>query len=136
MPKLTGNDFARARPVHPHQWLWEPLESEPSFVLRAMFGTKAVYLDGRLMLCFCAGQEPWCGVLICTDQARHAGLQSSLPALTPHAILPKWLYLSESADTFEHDAAALVALARLRDPRIGVVPKPRKKSAKARRRPQ
>ena len=132
MPKPFEKSFAKARPVHPHGWLWEPLETEPSFVLRTMFGAKAVYLEGRLLFCFCAGQEPWHGMLVCTDHARHALLQSDFPELVPHSILPKWLYLPESADTFERTAARLVALARRRDGRIGVVPF-RKKPAKAAR---
>ncbi len=118
--------LARAKPVHPHQWLWEPLETEPSFVLRAMFGAKAVYLDGKLMLCFCASEEPWRGLLVCTDRDRQAALQADFPALAPHPILPKWLYLPESADAFERSAPRLVALVRRRDPRIGVVPQPKK----------
>ena len=118
--------LARAKPVHPHQWLWEPLETEPSFVLRAMFGAKAVYLDGKLMLCFCASEEPWRGLLVCTDRDRQAALQSDFPELSPHPILPKWLYLPESADAFERSAPRLVALVRRRDPRIGVVPRPQK----------
>ena len=55
-----------------------------------------------------------------------AALQADFPELTPHPILPKWLYLAESADSFERSAARLVALARRRDPRIGVVPRPKK----------
>ena len=27
------------KPVHPHAWLWEPLQAEVSFVSRSMFGT-------------------------------------------------------------------------------------------------
>lgn len=115
------------RRIHPHAWLWEPLESDPTFVLRSMFGAKAVYLSGRLMLCFCAREEPWRGALVCTDQARHVALTAEFPELIPHPILPKWLYLPESANSFESAAARLVALARQRDPRLGVVPKPRKK---------
>ena len=119
--------FAKVKPVHPHQWLWEPLESEPSFVLRAMFGTKAVYLDGRLLFCFCARDEPWRGVLVGTDRSHHASLLAEFPGLQPHPILPKWLYLPESAAAFERTAARLVAVARRRDARIGVTPKPKKK---------
>lgn len=125
LEKILG----RARPVHRHQWLWEPLKAEPGFVLRTMFGAKAVYLDGKLMLCFCAGEEPWRGMLVSTDHARHAALQAEFPGLTPHPILPKWLYLPETADRFERLAVRLVALARRRDPRIGVVPAPRKRPA-------
>lgn len=116
-----------ARPVHPHQWLWEPLEPEPSFVLRPMFGARAVYLDGRLLFCFCAREEPWCGVLIGTDRSHHAALQAEFPGIAPHPVLQKWLYLPESAPAFERAAVRLVALARRRDPRIGVVPPPRKR---------
>jgi hypothetical protein len=126
----------RVRHVHPHQWLWEPLEDDPTFVLRSMFGAKAAYLGGKLMLCFCASEEPWCGVLVCTDRAHHAALTAEFPELTPHPILPKWLYLPETADSFERTATRLVALARRRDPRLGVTPKPRKPrtAAKSRRR--
>lgn len=119
--------IGRAKPVHRHQWLWEPLESEPAFVLRTMFGAKAVYLDGKLMCCFCAGEEPWRGMLVSTDRTRHAALQAEFPELTPHPILPKWLYLPETADRFERIATRLVSLARQRDPRIGIVPSPKKR---------
>ena len=129
MRKSFERSFVKAKPVHPYQWLWEPLETDPGFVLRAMFGAKAVYLDGKLMLCFCASAEPWRGLLVCTDHARHAALRADLPELAPHAVLPKWLYLSESADTFERAGQRLVALARRRDPRIGVVPQPKKSKA-------
>lgn len=114
--------------VHRHAWLWEPLEAEAGFVLRAMFGAKAAYLDGKLMLCFCAGEEPWCGVLVCTSREHHAALQADFPLLAPHPILPKWLYLPESADAFERVASDLVRIARRRDPRLGVEPSARKRA--------
>lgn len=128
MKDSIGKSFGRAKSVHPHQWLWEPLEAEPSFVLRSMFGCKAVYLDGKIVLCFTARKEPWRGLLVATDHARHAALRADFPVLTPHPILPKWLYLPETADSFERVAATLVTLARRRDPRIGNVPKPKKRT--------
>ncbi len=118
---------AKIRQPHHHEWLWEPLETDATFVLRAMFGAKAAYLDGKLMLCFCAREEPWRGVLVATDRDRQTALRAEFPELTPHSILPKWLYLSESADNFESLATRLVVLARRRDPRLGVTPKPRKR---------
>lgn len=123
---------ARVTTEHPHRWLWEPLETDRTFVLRSMFGAKAVYLDGRLMLCFCAGEEPWHGVLVATDRDRQPALVAEFPVLSPHAILPKWLYLSAESDAFDRVAARLVSLSRRRDPRIGVEPKPKKKSRKQR----
>jgi hypothetical protein len=115
-----------ARRVHPYAWLWEPLESDPTFVLGAMFGTRVVYLAGRLVLCFAAREEPWRGVLVCVEREHHASLMAQFPSLSPHPILPKWLYLQEAGDGFERTAEKLVALAGERDPRIGIVPKPMK----------
>jgi hypothetical protein len=118
--------LGRVQPLHRHAWLWEPLESDPTFVLRSMFGAKAAYLDGKMMLCFCAREEPWAGVLVCTEREHHAALQAEFGDLKPHGILPKWLYLPESADSFEPVAERLVALTRKRDPRLGIIPKPKK----------
>jgi len=55
--------------------------AEASFVLGSMFGTKVVYLDGRLALCFSARTEPWRGVLVCTEREHHASLKREFPAL-------------------------------------------------------
>ncbi len=123
----TSDRVPLIRRPHRYEWLWEPLAGDPGFVLRAMFGAKAAYLDGKLMLCFSAGAEPWRGVLVCTEQAHHESLRAQFPVLAPHAILPKWLYLPESADEFEATAAALVRCARTRDARLGVLPKPRRR---------
>lgn len=129
-------NLGRVQRVHPHQWLWEPLEDDPTFVLRSMFGAKAAYLAGKLVLCFCAGEEPWRGVLVCTERAHHPALLAEFPELAAHPILPKWLYLPEAADQFERTGARLVSLALRRDPRIGVIPQPKKprSGAKSRRR--
>jgi hypothetical protein len=118
----------RAKPIHPYAWLWEPLESDRTFVLRSMFGAKAVYLDGKLMLCFCARDEPWHGVLVCTEQSHHESLLAEFPALVPHPVLPKWLYLPDAIGPFEKVATRLVLLAKLREPRLGVISHPKKKS--------
>jgi hypothetical protein len=118
---------AKVRQPHRYEWLWEPLEADATFVLRSMFGAKAAYLDGQLMLCFCAGDEPWRGVLACTSREHHPALLAEFPELKPHAILPKWLYLPETSEQFETVASKLVTLARRRDPRLGVTPKPRKR---------
>jgi hypothetical protein len=126
MPRRRASETTALRRPHRHEWIWEPLAEDPGFVLRSMFGSKVVYLDGRLVLGFCTGEEPWRGVLVCTDRERQAALRRDIPALTPHPILPKWLYLPESHDDFESIAAALVGLARRRDPRLGVSPRPRK----------
>jgi hypothetical protein len=128
--KRRAGEGGAIHKLHPYEWLWEPLTVEATFVLRSMFGAKAAYLDGKLMLCFMARDEPWRGVLVCTDRSHQPALLAEFPELKPHAILPKWLYLPESADRFENVAVALVGLARRRDTRLGVVPPPRKRRAK------
>jgi hypothetical protein len=115
-----------AKRIHPLAWLWEPLD-DPTFVLGSMFGTKVAYLDGLLMLCFISKEEPWRGMLVCTERGQHASLMKEFKRLAPHPVLGKWLYLSESADDFERSGAALVEAARRRDPRIGILPGRKKK---------
>src|SRR5581483_8598812 len=114
--------FGKPAIVHPYAAYWEPLQDGPTFVLRSMFGTKAVYWQGRIVLCFAARKEPWRGVLVATERAHHAALRAQLPALGPHPILPKWLYIAESSDKFESTVQRLVELVRRGDPRIGVTP--------------
>ena len=129
-PAMDRPRFDRIRRPHRHAWLWEPLEADPSFVLKSMFGLKVVYLDGRLMLCFAAKDEPWRGVLVCTAHEHQAALIAEFPALAQHPVLPKWLYLPESHRDFERLAGRLIALSRRRDPRIGVLPKPKRRRAR------
>ena len=92
-----------------------------------MFGGKAVYLDARMQLCFFAKEEPWRGMMVCTDRSLQAALRGEFPALSPHPVLPKWLYLPEASDDFERVGQRLVTLALRRDPRIGVAGFIRKK---------
>jgi len=112
---------------HPYQWLWEPLEDDPTFVLRPMFGGKAAYLDGKLMLYFTAGEEAWRGVLACTDRVHMRRCWRSFPSCRRIRSFRSGLYLPESADRFESVAERLVSLARRRDPRLGVSPQPKKR---------
>lgn len=116
---------AKTAVVHPFAWVIEPLENEPTLVVRPMFGGKAVYLHGRFVLYLTAKAEPWRGVLVPTLREHHASLITDCPALREHSILRKWLYLPESAATFERDAGWLVGRARARDPRIGIEPQQR-----------
>jgi hypothetical protein len=126
--------ISRITKIHPHAWLWEPLENDPAFLLRPMFGGRAAYLSGRLALFFLARpDEHWRGVYVCVERGHHAALMREFPELAPHSVLTKWLYLPESHNRFETVAARLVELARRRDPRIGVLPQAKrgKKAAPA-----
>ena len=112
-----------AQPIHPLLYLIEPLENEPTLLVKAMFGGKAIYVGGRFVLYLAARPaEPWCGVLCPTEREHQTSLMADRPALAPHPILPKWLYLPESSAHFEADAAWLIARIRQRDPRLGIEP--------------
>lgn len=112
----------QTKPANRHLWLIEPLESDPAYLLKSMFGTKTVYLEGRLVLCLADKGEPWRGVLVPMEREHHDAVIADFPALAPHPILPEWLYLPETADSFETDAQSLVRRIKQRDLRIGIIP--------------
>jgi hypothetical protein len=116
----------KSKPEHPLQWLTEPLTEEPTFQLKAWFGGRTLTLHGRHHLVLTTQGEPWQGVLVCTSHEHHASLLADFPALVRHPILGKWLYLSEAVETFERDARRLVQCVRAHDPRLGILPSPRK----------
>ncbi|HEX2862156.1 MAG TPA: hypothetical protein VHN79_10975, partial [Lacunisphaera sp.] len=99
---------------------------EPTFVFKSWFGGRSIMLRGKHQLFLATQGEPWQGVLVCTFHEHQPSMRAEFPALKPHPILGKWLYLPETAETFERDALRLVRLARAGDPRLGVGPSPRK----------
>lgn len=120
-----------AKPPHPLEWLAEPLLDDPGFEMKSWFGGRTLMLDGKHQLFLSTQGEPWQGVLVCTFHEHQASLLAEFPALRQHPVLGKWLYLPESAETFERDAKRLVQLARKRDPRLGVESSARKKKRAA-----
>lgn len=107
-------------------WVLDALERDPTFVHKRMFSADAAYIDGRLCLTAGDREEPWNGMLVCTSQAHHASLIEQMPALRPHPVLGKWLYLSQADPAFESIVEQVTALVLARDPRIGVEPKPKR----------
>jgi len=107
---------------HPLLWIAEPLQDDPSYLDKAMFGGRAVHFGGRFVLFLSWGEEPWRGVLVPTEREHHPSLIAEFPTLAPHPVLGKWLYLPEVSPTFEDDVRRLVALVRRLDPRLGVIP--------------
>ncbi|WP_221030358.1 hypothetical protein [Actomonas aquatica] len=110
-----------AKRLNRHLWVVEPLEEDPTFLLKSMFGGKAAYLHGKFVLFLADREEPWRGVLVPTEREHQASLIEDCPALAPHPILPKWLFLPEESDSFETDARWLVRRAQARDERVGII---------------
>ncbi len=123
----------KQRPVRQNSLLWilEPLERDANYTHRKMFGCDAAYLDGSLYLVVADRDEPWNGVMVCTSHERQEALMSEVPGLVPHPELGKWLYLPQADEQFEARATHLVELALARDPRMGVVPKPKSRRRKS-----
>lgn len=111
-------------------WIFEPFERDATFIRKRMFGCDAAYLDGMLCLVAADREKPWNGLLVCTSQERHAALVDAIPALKPHPVLGKWLYVAQEHPDFETVAQQLTALVLARDTRIGVEPKPRRSRSK------
>jgi hypothetical protein len=112
-------------------WIFDAFERDSTYICRRMFGCDAAYIDGLLCLVAADRGEPWNGLLVCTSQERHAALIEEMPALQPHPVLGKWLYVSQDDPAFEIIAQRMTALVLARDQRVGVEPKPRKRRRKS-----
>jgi hypothetical protein len=118
-PELSDDPFARLR-RHRYGSLLEDLTEEPTLLVSTMFGCVTCYLHGLLVLGLAEKRPPWRGILVPTVKEHQAALRAELPDLVVHSVIGKWLYLPESAPTFEESAAVLVRMARTGDPRLGV----------------
>ena len=115
----------KAKAKNPLLWVFESLEDDPRYFRRKLFSFDAAYFDNKLYLAVAAGEEPWNGLMVCTAHNHQASLRRQFPQLTPHQVLGKWLYLSQTHAEFESVALELAELARRRDPRLGVESKAR-----------
>src|SRR5512139_435566 len=100
---------------NPLLWVVDSIMEEPSYVDRAWFGCRAIYLYGRLMLVLCSGEEPWNGLLIPTDHPFHNAIRNDFNTVKQHPVLKKWLYLPEASEDFETVAVAIVEVIRMSD---------------------
>jgi len=111
-----------------HEWIFESFTSHRTFFTKRMFGGLAAYLFERQMLVLVeptkTGRWTWHGVLVCTDHPHHASLQTEFPALAPHTILRKWLFIDSTHEDFQSTMEAVAACIARNDPRFGVVPNP------------
>lgn len=108
-------------------WIFDAFERDETFIHKRMFGSDAAYVGGLLCMIAADRESPWDGLLVCTSQDHHASLMEDMPALRPHPVLGKWLYVPQSDPSFEAVAHAMTARVLAGDARIGVEPKPRKR---------
>jgi len=109
------------------EWIFDAFASHPTFFTKRMFGGLAAYLFGRQMLLLVeptkSGRWTWRGVLVCTDYSHHASIQAEFPALSPHEILRKWLFIDSAGEEFESTMEAVAKLISTNDPRFGIQPR-------------
>ena len=118
-------------PPNSYRPLAEDLLCLPGAELKRMFGAEAIYVEGLMLLVLADKEPPWNGLLFPAERENHAAILDEFGYLVPHAVLPKWLYLSADQDHFEARAQPLLACLLNRDERFGVIPKPKKRKKPA-----
>jgi hypothetical protein len=109
---------------------------------RPMFGCTAVYVGEKIVFILRDKKnDDDNGVWIATTKAHHGSLRGVLPNMRSIAVLGTgetgWQILPLDTEDFEGSALRACALVRAADPRIGKVPKPKKKKReKAPRKPK
>jgi hypothetical protein len=106
-----------------HEWILDAFVDHRTFFTKRMFGGLAAYLFERQMLLLVeptkSGRWNWHGVLVCTDNEHHASIQAELPALKPHQVLRKWLFIDSTHKDFESTMEAVAKHVARNDPRFG-----------------
>ena len=110
-----------------NEWILDAFAGRSTFFTRRMFGGLAAYLHARQMLLLVepttTGRWTWHGVLICTDYDQHASICAEYPALAPHDVLRKWLYIDSTHRKFESTMEAVAQRIAQNDRRFGIVPR-------------
>jgi hypothetical protein len=112
-------------------WIFKAFERDATRHSQADVGCDATYVDGLLCPVAADRDEPWNGLLVCTSQERHAALIEDMPALRPHPVPGKWLYVPQADPAFEDIAERMTSLVLSRDWHVGVEPKPRRRGGRA-----
>jgi hypothetical protein len=110
-----------------HEWIVEPFAEHQTFFTKRMFGGLAAYLWERQMLVLVeptkSGRWKWHGVLVCTSHEHHASIRAEFPALTPHRVLRKWLFIDSAHEDFESTMEGVAKRMVRNDLRFGVTPR-------------
>lgn len=101
--------------------------------VRPMFGAHAVYVGEKLVFIVRDKDDSDSGVWIGTEVQHHESLRKDFPNM--HSIyifetpVTAWQVLEKNDDDFEKNVNHLCDLILKGDPRIGKIPKPKKKKA-------
>lgn len=123
------------------KWL-EDLFTEDEYRRKAMFGGFAYYVGDKMVLATFEGTgsrtykrktypfELWNGCMFPVDHELQPQALERFSFLTPHPILPKWLYLPLETENFEELATEVLHQVLKPNSIWGSIPKPKKTSKK------
>lgn len=122
--------MAKLKKSIPFNFVLDYLFSADPFV-RPMFGCHSVYVDGKIVLALRDKDDEDSGVWIGTSKPFHESLKKEFPSMRSIRIFGPgtsgWQVLPKDADDFEESVLHLCDLVLKKDPRIGNIPKPKKK---------
>ena len=114
----------------PHEFILDylfPLEPQ----VKRMFGNHSIYIGPKIYLATRKSEKSPLddGIWIGTSVEHHASLKAQFPSIINLRIykIKKWLLLPVTVADFEEVAIKICELIKAGDPRIGVLPKPKKK---------
>lgn len=117
-----------------NEWILEAFDGHRTYFTKRMFGGLAAYLFERQMLVLVeptrTGRWTWHGVLICTDYPHHTSIRTEFPALVPHDVLRKWLFIATTHADFEATMEAVARRMTSNDSRFGIAPRSSKRSVR------
>jgi hypothetical protein len=122
----------RRRKTIPHEFVLDAMAAL-SPRTHPMFGCLAVYVEEKIVLILRdkAGETADNGVWLATTQEHHESLRCDFPNMRSIQVLGKkvtgWQLLPADAPDFEESALRASELVLARDPRIGKVPKVKRK---------
>lgn len=103
-------------------------------VVKPMFGLHSIYIGNKIVCSLRDKGDADSGVWISTTKEHHSSLKKEFPNMKSIEIfgpgISGWQVLPASADDFESSVLHLCDLILKGDPRIGTIPKPKKKKVK------
>jgi hypothetical protein len=131
---LDDKIFAvKQRKAVPYEFVLDALADVPTET-RTMFGCLAVYIGDKIVLILRDRRDPPAdnGVWLATTEEHHESLAREFPSMRSIQLFGKgitgWQVLPADAPDFEQAALHACELILARDPRIGKVPKSRRKA--------
>jgi hypothetical protein len=133
-PPNDGIFPVKQRKALPYEFVLDALADLPTET-RTMFGCLAIYVGDKIVLILRDRRDPPPdnGVWLATTEEHHESLAREFPSMRSIRLFGKgitgWQVLPADAPDFEQAVLRACELIVARDPRIGKVPKSRKKSS-------